>query len=86
MNTVRAQMTAEDVARWRANQSQIKALGVKPDWYTRDEAARLFMEEWRLIAEFTDTYNVDDAKFVTFSCSTGFIFESLKDFDPAEEI
>ena len=45
MNTVRAQMTAEDVARWRANQSQIKALGVKPDWYTRDEAARLLRVE-----------------------------------------
>ncbi len=83
MNTVRAQLNTEDLTRWRVNQSTLEAIRTKPDWFTKDEAIRHFMEEFRLIGEFTDTYNVDDAKFVTFSSTTGHIFESLKDFDPA---
>ena len=83
MNTLRGPLSDEDLARWRRNQAAIEAMRVKPDWYTREEVERLFIEQWRLIADFTDTYNIDGAKVITFSRTTGAIFESIKDYDPA---
>lgn len=84
MNTFRACMSTEDTARWRVNQASLDAVRLKPDWFTRDEAIRFFMEERRLIGEFTEAYGVDDTKLVSFSSSTGNIFESTQDYDPAE--
>ena len=74
MNDDRIQLDTEDLARWRMNAAKLAAIGVAAAHYSVSEIEAVFHDQYRLVDEFTEKYEVDRMRTWMVNAHSGFIY------------
>lgn len=69
-----ATLTDEDLSRWRLTHARMHAVEKKPAAFGVMEIEQAYIATARLMGEFCERYQVDDARNWTVSCYTGLIY------------
>jgi hypothetical protein len=69
-------LSTADLNRWRVARARVKGIEARASNYSRVEIEAAFIDEWRLMAEFGDTYQLPEGLGIAIYCDTGLIEES----------
>lgn len=69
-----AQLSAEDLTRWRMVNAKLKSAEIKSEAYSREEIEQAFMQSFLLWGEFMRAYDLPDEKDLAISVHTGRCF------------
>lgn len=68
-------LTPEDLNRWRMVRARKHGIEARASNYSRQEIETAFIDEWRLLAEFNDTYGIPHGMEIAIYSDTGTIEE-----------
>ena len=68
-------LSTEDLNRWRLIRARKNGIEARPSNYSRQEIETAFIDEWRLLAEFNETYGIPEGTEVAIYSDTGTIEE-----------
>jgi len=71
-----AQLTEEDLSRWRMSHARMHAVDKKPQAFGAADIEQAYITTARLMGEFCDRYEIDDSRNWVVSCYTGLIYYS----------
>jgi len=69
-------LSAEDLNRWRMICARQRGIEARASNYSRNEIEAAFIDEWRLMAEFSETYHIPTGVSIAIYCDTGAIEEA----------
>ena len=69
-------LSAEDLNRWRMICARQRGIEARASNYSRNEIEAAFIDEWRLMAEFSETYHIPTGVIIAIYCDTGAIEEA----------
>jgi hypothetical protein len=72
--TVVANLSAEDLQRWRTWYARDCAIEVSPTSYSRDEIEEHYRQRMSLVAEFIGRYDLADSPRLSISDFTGVVY------------
>ena len=81
MNYVMGRLTSEDLARLRPVEIRHQAVHLNPRAYSALEMEMAEMVYYQLLAEFVETYGIDDSRKWSISLFTGTIISGTEIFD-----
>lgn len=68
-------LTTEDLNRWRLIRARKNGIEARASNYSRQEIETAFIDEWRLLAEFNETYGIPHGTEIAIYSDTGTIEE-----------
>jgi hypothetical protein len=69
-----AQLSTEDLSRWRMAHARMHAVDRKSEAFSVTDVEQAYLTTARLMGEFCESYGVDDMRNWTVSCYTGLIY------------
>lgn len=72
-----AKLSTEDLNRWRMARARLRSMELRPQNYNRQEMEVAFIDEWRMVAEFIEKYEIDPSLSLAIYTETGLIEEEV---------